>query len=97
MKDDQDLIERLNKTPLYEGNGEESDLPEQAASRLQSLGEEVKRLREALKPFSEEFDLYHSQRPKVADNIRLRMTSAGYFTVGDLRRAQAALSTTDDQ
>jgi hypothetical protein len=36
------LVKRLRATPLYEGHGEESELPDEAA-------DEIERLREALK------------------------------------------------
>lgn len=41
-----DLVKRLRGTPIYEGHGEESDLPDQAADRIEALEAEVQRLRE---------------------------------------------------
>lgn len=41
-----DIVERLMKATLYEGHGELSALPEEAA-------EEIRRLREALGPFAQ--------------------------------------------
>ena len=46
--DEQSLAARLDATPLYEGCGDESDLPERAAAELRRLHAEIERLRAKL-------------------------------------------------
>lgn len=43
-----DLIKRLRQTPLYEGSGGASDLPNQAANRIEALEEILKTVRAQL-------------------------------------------------
>lgn len=40
-----ELVQRLRNTPLYESHGETSELPEQAADRIEALEAEIERLR----------------------------------------------------
>lgn len=42
------LAKKLGNTPLYEGHGEESDLPEIAAEQIRADGERIKALEAAL-------------------------------------------------
>jgi len=51
-KERERLAKKLECTPLYEGHGEESDLPEIAAAQLRADGERIKALEAALKPFA---------------------------------------------
>lgn len=46
MMDEQKLAVRLDATPLYEGCGDASDLPERAAAALRRMQGEIERLRE---------------------------------------------------
>jgi hypothetical protein len=40
-----DIVDRLRRTPLYEGHGEESSLGEEAAEEITTLRAEVERLK----------------------------------------------------
>lgn len=65
-------------------------LSDYVAGEVAALKAENERLREALKPFADEFEQRHQHRPIEADAVRVRMTGVGpYFTIGDLRRARA--------
>lgn len=46
MMDEQNLAARLDATPLYEGCGDASDLPERAAVELRRQHAEIERLRD---------------------------------------------------
>ena len=48
-----DIVERLQKATLYEGNGELSALPEEAADEIAALRAKNERLRVALTPSAE--------------------------------------------
>lgn len=69
-----ELVQRLRYTPLYEGHGEESELPEEAADRIEALAAQNlddKRIQESL-----EESLHWSQgqcERLRAENERLRM------------------------
>lgn len=45
MSDTKELVERLRRTPLYEGHGEESDSPDEAADALEVKDREIVELR----------------------------------------------------
>jgi len=66
----------------------------EAERYVKELEAQVRELMAALKPFADEFEQYHHQRPIEGDAVRVRMTGVGpYFTIGDLRRAHAAITT----
>lgn len=52
------LVKRLEITALYEGSGEESALPEEAADRINALKAENERMRDALTRIDEWADAY---------------------------------------
>ena len=86
-----DIVERLRRTTLYQGHGEASDLPDEAA-------DEIERLREALRPFAE---LGAAMLPcdahdtsvwvTMPDDTPVRNLSHYNFIVGDFRNATKAL------
>ena len=47
-----DLARRLRATPLYEGSGEDSDLGEEAAARIEQLEAQLSAAAKAIRPFA---------------------------------------------
>lgn len=95
------LARHIEIRPLYEGCGEESDLPEYAADTLRALRAELDRsearvatLEGALRPFS---DACKYVVDDYADDYSPAW--AEFFEIGQFRRARAALTaqeTTND-
>lgn len=89
---DKALIARLNRTPLYEGSGEESDAPDEAAARLtallaenEALRAEVERKDAALRRVNASLEAYKARTGKIAFDIAIEADRA-------LADARAALS-----
>ncbi len=62
------MTARLRGTPLYEGHGEASDLPEQAADTIDALTADRDRLREALREADERLRWAREQIDTLAIN-----------------------------
>ena len=72
------------------GYGEEAGLVLRALSLIHKQAREIEKLRAALKPFADEFDLYKTDFP---DHFYITDLE---FTFGQLRAAAAALKETDN-
>jgi hypothetical protein len=100
MSTTSELVERLREGVPFEPRGTFSGkLMFEAAARLDELERENARLREALKPFAAEataWDDAHQPPPESEPLMigcrRHYSTDEAAFTLGDLRRARAALA-----
>ena len=86
------LANRLGGTPLYEGSGEESDLPDDAAATLRALSAALEAERERAEEAEIELDAYREMKAKIdaqggPNVIRLQMQARR-----DRVRAEAAES-----
>lgn len=80
-----DIIERLRTRPLYEGCGEESNIPDDAA-------DEIERLREALQPFAKVLKgNWSHQSNEMLMSFGFGEDKRLELTLGDFRNASAAL------
>ncbi len=72
---------------------------EEAADLITAQAEENRRLREALRPFADvaEHDIGSDEADCDAFRPMFGVNRAPYLTVGDLRRARAALSSTGEK
>ncbi|HEU4682974.1 MAG TPA: hypothetical protein VFS39_00545 [Nitrospira sp.] len=84
MSDTKELVERLRSIPLYEGYGEESDLPEQAADALEAKDREIAELRGTLELVRTRVDVYR-------DRFREEAARAEALAA-KLEKAKAAIS-----
>ena len=89
-----EMIRRARATPLYEGSGEDSSLAEDMADALEAQAAELARMREALGPFAAvaEHDIGDDETDGEAFRPMQFVNRAPKLTVGDLRRARAALT-----
>jgi len=86
---DAEMILLARHTILHTAGGEDSDLPDEMANRMEALIAERARLREALEPFAAMADA-----PDISgdgDNATMLYVDGLKVTVGDLRRARESL------